>query len=113
MHHNVLRSSRFRYADRRTLWGRVQLYRDRLVFTSVHGTGICRRVIRLADVTALTWCDGARPGKANFSLTLKDGEVFNVWIKSAGLWKFEVESLMPVPPAPPLSPVYRRVSSVA
>lgn len=95
MHTDVLRTSPFRYEHRRTLWGRARLYRDRLVFDSVHGTGVRRRVIRLEAVAAVTWLDGRRPGQANFVLTLHDGETVSLWIKSAGLWKVDVEALAP------------------
>jgi len=92
----TLMTGPFRYEGRRLAHARARLFEDRLVFSGMGWTGPHRRFVPLADVASVEWIDGVRDRRtANLVLTLHDGETIRVWIRSAGLWKFKIEELMP------------------
>ena len=88
---HILLMSRFRYAHRRFLYGRAQLYPDRIELFGLHWTGIHRRTIALREVVRLSWrTDTAR--SANMTLYLRDEEPVRLWITGAGLWKHQIDA---------------------
>lgn len=88
---HLLLTSSFRYADRRFLFGRAQLYPDRIELFGLHWTGIHRRTIALGEVVRLSWrTDSQR--LANMTLYLQDDDPVRLWINGAGLWKYQIDA---------------------
>ncbi len=86
-----LLSSRFRYADRRFLFGRIRLYRDRIDLFGLHWRGLHRRTIALREVARLSWrTDTER--SANMTIYLRDDEAVRLWVEGAGLWKYQIDA---------------------
>ena len=87
---DTILSSSFRYADQRFLWSRMQLYEDRIEFRGLSWTGLHRRTLPLERIKDQRWWTGG--GNVNYALLLDDDERIYVHVKSAGLWKHEVEA---------------------
>ena len=90
----VLLTAPFRYPDQWMLFGRAKLFEDRISLFSIHLTGIRRRTLLLADLVGLEWWSGDQGG-ANLHLDLKDGSSVLLWVKGAGLWKFNIQERAP------------------
>ena len=87
----LLLTSSFRYADRRFLYGRAQLYPDRIDLFGLHWTGIHRRTIVLDEVARLSWRTDSQRA-ANMTLYLRDDDPVRLWIDGAGLWKYQIDA---------------------
>ena len=89
----ILLSSSFRYAGRRFLFGRARLYGDRLELFGLHWRGVHRRTIALREMVRLSWrTDSQR--SANMTLYLRDDEPVRLWVKGAGLWKYQIDACL-------------------
>ena len=86
-----LLTSRFRYAHRRFLYGRAQLYPDRIELFGLHWTGVHRRTIVLGEVARLSWRTDSQRA-ANMTLYLHDDDPVRLWINGAGLWKYQIDA---------------------
>ena len=86
-----LLTSRFRYADRRFLFGRAHLYPDRIELFGLHWTGIHRHTIVLDEVARLSWRTDSQRA-ANMTLYLRDDDPVRLWINGAGLWKYQIDA---------------------
>lgn len=87
---NALLSSGFRYPRRRLFFGRARLYPDRIDLFEIGWTGFRRRTIWLRDVERISWrTDSER--SANVTLYLHDHEPLRLWVKGAGLWKYQID----------------------
>ncbi len=95
MHEVALMSGRIRTECRGFISGKMCLYADRITIVEFTWKGAKRRAIPLANIASVRWQDGLRPPDANLSLSLHDGSVVEVWVKSAGLWRFKIEELAP------------------
>ncbi len=105
MHETPLMTSPFRYETRGLMRGRARLFEDRLLFTGMGWTGPHQRLVPITEVASVEWVDGVTDRRtANLVLTLQGGETIRVWIRSAGLWKFKIEELMPKPKHPAAPP---------
>lgn len=89
---NAVLSSRLRYQDRTLLWGRIQLYRDRIEIKGFGWTGWHSRTIQLTEVEMIDWRAGDR---FNLDVLLYGGTLLTVGVNGAGLWKYQVEELAP------------------
>ena len=85
----------FQYRDRWTLFGRAKLFEDHISLFSIHLTGLRRHTFPLADLVGVEWWSGNPDGNANLRLDLKDGRSLLLWVKGAGLWKFNIQEWAP------------------
>lgn len=84
-HRVQLFSSSFRYARDLTLYGHAKLFGDRIELYSVGIHGLRRRRIGLDRVAEMDY-HPLRDG-SNLTLTLESGEVIDVKLENAHLWR--------------------------
>lgn len=86
LHHRVqLLASRFRYAGRKALFGKARLYGDRIELASWHLLGLQTRSIQLDHVAHMDY-HHLRNG-SNLSVYLDDGEVLELELEEAHVWR--------------------------
>jgi hypothetical protein len=84
-HRVRLLSSRFRFADRRVLFGTARLYGDRIELASWNLHGRRQRRIPLDAIVHLDY--HALSGGSNLSLYLETGEELHLQVEDAHVWR--------------------------
>lgn len=86
----LVRTSRFRYTNRRLWLARARLWEDRIELRGLSWTGLHHRTIPLEDLESVEWWSGDGP-ETNLALHLKNGDVVLLNVPGPGLWKFAIE----------------------
>lgn len=87
----VLLQGRFRDPDRRLIYAKSRLYTHQLVLTRIGWTGFHRQTIPLHHIERVNWWTGD-DCLINLALYLRDDSAVKIWIKGAGIWKYQIEA---------------------
>ncbi|ARA92364.1 MAG: hypothetical protein D6685_01430 [Bacteroidetes bacterium] len=112
--HLLLRSNRFRYAGRRTPFGRAYLYGDRIELHHWTWRGRCVRRIPLTQILDLDY--HPLDGRGNLSLELERGGTLHLVLDEAHRWREHFEqwlSYTVLPSAKLLGPEGDQAASVS
>lgn len=90
----AVRTSRFKYADRRLLLARARLYVDRIELSGFGWRGRHRRRIPLRDVARVEWWSSVG-SRVNLVVHLHEGDPVQLWVRGPGLWKYAIEERAP------------------
>jgi hypothetical protein len=90
---DVMLSSRFRDPGQRLFFARALLFPNRIEFSGMALSGMYRRLLLLENVEQVEWRAG-QARASNLTFWLRDGGKMQLWMNTAGLWKYMIDANM-------------------
>jgi len=85
----LVQQGRFRHLNRSLFGARILLHQHALILKGWSWRGAYKRTFPLETIADIEWWEGKND--CNFALKFNDGESMGLWVKGAGLWKYEIE----------------------
>jgi hypothetical protein len=108
----VLLSGRARFFAPGEIYGRVRLNLDRIVVSGWTWRGRVERTVPLDAVDDVEWWTLTNDGP-NLALLTNNGQRFAFWVKSPGVWRFQIQELLSQVTPEPAKEQRKRLVSAA